>query len=72
MSNRELKNLRSFPLFNVASWDDSVKPGLHETQLPVVKSVTLVSSIVVKRLSAQQRLSTTIEEINVTLLSTDS
>ena len=40
------------------------KPGLHEPQLPVERSATLVLS--------QEHRSTTIEETNVALLSTGS
>ena len=55
----------------------SVKPGLHEPQLPVERSVTSVSSIVVDRryyapmrASSQQRRSTAREQKKVTLHST--
>ena len=55
----------------------TIKPGLHEFQLQVERSVTLVSSIVVEQRccalkSSQQSRSITIEETNVMLLSSGS
>ena len=49
----------------------SFKPGLHEPQMPVERSIMVVSSIVVKlcccMLPSQQRRSTTRKQRNKTL-----